>query len=68
MEPKPPTRVAIALLAIMALILIASLVFFYFVAIYGLSPREMSLAGVLFFLVAGPLLYATWAIAVRYQR
>ena len=67
-SPKPPRHVAVALLGIMTMIFVLSLVFFYFVAFYGLAPGQSTLAGLAFLLVAGPLMAGAMAIALPYRQ
>ena len=67
-SPKPPRRVAVLLLGIMTAIFVLSLAFFYFVALYGLSPGQMALTGVGFLILAGPLMAGAMAIAWPYRQ
>lgn len=67
LRPKAPPRIVATMLGLMAVIIALSAMLFYFIALGDVSPRGMRLAGLLYLLTAGPLLWLVYRITQPYR-
>jgi hypothetical protein len=63
---EPSFRTGLVLIGLMVLVSLASIALFLIVVLGDLSRQETTLAGLLFLVVAGPLLWAAFSISQRH--